>query len=154
MHELLKAQQPAHSHPFDGVAPLPHTVEVGYCQVGTLLGSAHKALERVGGEPVVCICESDPASAAVGEGLIARAGDAAVFLGDDVDAGVTCRSTACDGNAVVLRAVVDEDELEVTQRLVDEAFEEAFDGGCGVVHGDNDADERCDQRLVIQSRAL
>lgn len=82
-----------------------------------------QTFEAVGRPGVVRIEEGDAGTARFADAAIARCADAFVLLLDDTDAGVP--DGVCDGEAVIVRAIVDQDEFEPVERLAPHALDGA-----------------------------
>lgn len=92
-------------------------------------------------QPVVAVEEEDVVAPGVVEAGVARGAEAAVGLGDDVDAAVARSVVGQYGGAAVGRAVVDADGLPVAAGLRQHAVEALAQVGLHVVDGYDDGEK-------------
>ena len=94
----------------------------------------------VGREEIVGIEELNEVAAGEAEGVVAGGAGAGIGLGDDADAAGFER--AGEGEAVVGRAVVDENDFGARMGLREGGFERGGEPRSSVVAGDEDRNER------------
>ena len=103
------------------------------------LGPLHQQLSGLQGDPVVGVHELQEFPGGLVDGDVAGGGHPAVLLVDDPDAGVHLGVHPADGQADVVAAVVDQQDLQVIIGLLADALDAGGQVGGGVVDGDDDA---------------
>ena len=112
-----------------------------------------KSLQEAGFHPVVGIDEGDVFAPCGFDAAVAGGGDAGVLLVDDVDVNLNvnpnvdlcvlpARILIADGSGAVGAAVIHQDELEVAERLGEQAIDTAPQIRRHVVHRDDDRYQR------------
>ena len=125
-----------------GVGGDHHPVR-GDHKVGAVLqGGLHKVLGVIGIQKVIAVRKLDIVALRKGKPGVPRAGNTLVLLVHHHDAGIPCPELLADGKAVIRRAVVQHDDLQLLIGLAANAFQTAGKPLLGVVHGHDDADER------------
>ena len=111
-------------------------------QVGVVLfGSGDQMLGEVRVDIVVAVHELHILAAGQLQAQVAGVGHAGVGLVHQHDALVLCAECFAHGQALILGAIVQHDDLDVLPALGADALQTAGDVVLGVVHGQNDADK-------------
>ena len=111
-------------------------------QVGVVLfGSGDQMLGEVRVDIVVAVHELHILAAGQLQAQVAGVGHAGVGLVHQHDALVLCAERFAHGQALILGAIVQHDDLDVLPALGADALQTAGDVVLGVVHGQNDADK-------------
>ena len=125
-----------------GVGGDHHPVR-GDHKVGVVLqGGLYKVLGVIRVQCVITVHKLDIVALRKGKPGIPRAGNTLVLLIHHHDAGVLGPELLTDGKAVIRRAIIQHDDLQLLIGLAANAFQTAGKPLLGVVHGHNDADER------------
>ena len=106
-----------------------------------LQGGLHKVLGVIGVQNIIAVRKLDIVALRKGKPGVPRAGNALVLLIHHHDAGVLGPELLTDGKAVIRRAIIQHDDLQLLIGLTANAFQTAGKPLLGVVHGHNDADE-------------
>ena len=106
-----------------------------------LQSSLHKVLGVIGIQCVITVRKLDIVAVCKDKPGIPRAGNALVFLVHHHDAWILCPELLTNGKAVIRRAIVQHDDLQLLIGLAANTFQTAGKPLLGVVHGHNDADE-------------
>ena len=106
-----------------------------------LLRRLHQPGCVVRGDVVIAVHELDVLTAGQLEAEVAGVGHAGVGLVHQQDAAVLFAELLADGQALVLGAVVDDDDLEILILLGTDAAKTAVQMALGIVHRQDDADE-------------
>jgi hypothetical protein len=104
--------------------------------VGDLLGQA------IGQADVVGVHPGDQVGAGEGQRFVEGPDVAGVGPGDDFQAGISRGDAAEDRRGFVRRAVVDDDQFQLAQRLVQDAYDGGADKPLAVVDRQDDGDGR------------
>ena len=106
------------------------------------LGGFHQMLGEVRVDVVIAVHELDILAPGQLQAQVAGVGHAGVFLVHQHDAAVLGAELLTHGQAVILGAIVQDDEFNVFIGLVQDAADAAGQMILSVVHGQDDADER------------
>ena len=111
-------------------------------KVGIMLQSSlHKVLGVIGVQCVVAVRKLDIIALRKGKPGVPRAGNTLVLLIHHYDAGVLCPELLADGKAVIRRAIVQQNDLQLLIGLAADAFQTAAEPFLGVIHRHDHADK-------------
>ena len=108
---------------------------------GSLLRALDKQARCVRIEPVVAVGKLQILAVGGADGEVARGRNAAVRFFQHRDAPVRARVHVADGEAHIITAIVDEEDLEVFIPLAQDAADAVGEMGGGVVYRNDDADK-------------
>ena len=125
-----------------GVGGDHHPVRGDHQIRAVLQGGLHKFLGVIGVQNIIAVRKLDIVALRKGKPGVPRAGNALVLLIHHHETGILCPELLADGKAVVRRAIIQHDDLQLLIGLAADAFQTAGKPLLGVVHGHDDADER------------
>ena len=115
-----------------------------------LLGSCHHTLGKIRGKVVITVHELQIFALCQPHTHIAGDGKALVFLVHHRHAGVFCTKLIADRKAVIRRAIVQHDDLQLLIGLAANTFQTAGNTILRVIHRHDNADERvCHDRDLL-----
>ena len=120
----------------------------GYLGVLTL-GSPEKRLVHVGLDPVVAIYKANPGTLCVGKTRVASSRTPPVRLMDNMHARVPGGILIADDRALIVRPIVDNNDLEVVNRLCTNAVQALAQVCTCLIDGDDNADGRVSLHTCI-----
>ena len=115
-----------------------------------LLGGSHHTLGEIRGKVVITVHELQIFSLCQPHSHIAGDGKALVFLVHHRHTGVFCTKLIADGKAVIRRAIVQHDDLQLLIGLAANTFQTAGNTILRIIHRHDNADERvCHDRDLL-----
>ena len=118
-------------------------------EFGVIVEKGQLALEAIGMHDVVGVHDEDPLGGGELDGSVEGVGRAGVGLAEDFDAGIGLGKRLGDGERVVGRAVVDDDEFEVGPGLTESAGNGVVEEGLSVIGGHYDRDSHSLALLLL-----
>ena len=115
-----------------------------------LQGGLHKVLGVIGVQNIIAVRKLDIVALRKGKPGVPRAGNALVLLIHHHETGILCPELLADGKAVVRRAIIQHDDLQLLIGLAANTFQTAGNTILRVIHRHDNADERvCHDRDLL-----